>query len=59
MTTAKLYLAQGAMGKSDTKISELCQELAITRQTLYRYLDPQGQLRSDARKLIAQKATKS
>lgn len=55
MTPAKLYLAQGAMEKPDTKISELCQELGITRQTLYRHLAPKGQLRPDAHKLIAQK----
>ena len=55
MTPTKLYLAQGAMEKPDTKISELCKELGITRQTLYRHVDPKGQLRDDAHKLIAQK----
>ncbi len=29
MTSTKFYLAQGAMEKSDTKISELCKELEI------------------------------
>ncbi|BBB57278.1 transposase [Candidatus Megaera polyxenophila] len=55
MTPTKLYLAQGAMGKPNTKISELCKELGITRQTLYRHVDPNGELRGDAHKLIAQK----
>jgi DNA invertase Pin-like site-specific DNA recombinase len=55
MTPTKLYLAQGAMGKANTKISELCKELGITRQTLYRHVDPNGELRADAHKLIAQK----
>jgi DNA invertase Pin-like site-specific DNA recombinase len=55
MTPTKLYLAQGAMEKPDTKISELCKELGITRQTLYRHIAPKGQLRNDAHKLIAQK----
>lgn len=55
MTPTKLYLAQGAMGKANTKISELCKELGITRQTLYRHVDPNGELRGDAHKLIAQK----
>ena len=55
MTTTKLQLAQGAMGNSETKISELCKELGITRQTLYRHVDPKGQLGADAHKLIAQK----
>lgn len=52
MTPTKVFLAQGALEKPDTKISELCKELGITRQTLYRYLSPTGQFREDARKLI-------
>ncbi|MDX2050056.1 MAG: recombinase family protein [Rickettsiaceae bacterium] len=55
MTPTKLQLAQGAMDKRETNISELCKELGITRQTLYRHVDPKGQLRADAHKLIAQK----
>ena len=55
MTTTKIYLAQGAMEKPDTKIAELCKELGITRQTLYRHVSPKGELRSDAHKLMAQK----
>jgi len=55
MTATKLHIAQSAMEKPNTKISELCEELGITRQTLYRHLDPKGQLRADAHKLIAQK----
>lgn len=34
MTAAKLRLAQAAMGKPETKIASLCQELGIKRQTL-------------------------
>jgi DNA invertase Pin-like site-specific DNA recombinase len=34
MTPAKLRLATASMGQPDTKISELCAELGITRQTL-------------------------
>jgi len=55
MTSTKLQLAQAAMKESETKISDLCKELGITRQTLYRHVDPKGELRSDAYKLIAQK----
>jgi DNA invertase Pin-like site-specific DNA recombinase len=54
MTPAKLRLAQGAMGKDDTKISELCKELGITRQTLYRHVSPKGEIRPDGHKLIAE-----
>ena len=55
MTPAKLYLAQAAMEKPETKITELCKELGITSQTLYRHMDPQGQLRPHAHKLIGSK----
>ena len=54
MTPAKLRLATASMGgQSDTKISELCTELGITRQTLYRHLSPTGELRPDGLKLLA------
>lgn len=53
MTAAKLRLAMAAMGKPETKVTSLCKELAITRQTLYRHVDPQGKLRPDGEKLIA------
>ena len=52
MTPAKLRLAMAAMGKPETKIGALCTELGITRQTLYRHVDPQGNLRADGEKLL-------
>lgn len=52
MTPAKLRLALASMGKSETKISALCQELGITRQTLYRHVSPNGELRPDGEKLL-------
>jgi DNA invertase Pin-like site-specific DNA recombinase len=52
MTTAKLRLAQVAMENKETKISELCRELGITRQTLYRHVSPDGTLRNDGKKLL-------
>jgi len=55
ITAAKLRLAQAAMEQPDTKVAELCHELGITRQTLYRHIDPQGALRPDADKLLAQR----
>src|SRR3954463_14879788 len=42
MTVAKLRLAMAAMGKPETKIGALCQELGVTRQTLYRHVAPDG-----------------
>ena len=52
MTPAKLRLAQAAMGKPETKVAELCAELGITRQTLYRFVGPKGELRSDGQRLL-------
>lgn len=55
MTPAKLRLAQAAMGKPETKVGDLCAELGITRQTLYRFVGPKGALRTDAEKLLARR----
>ena len=55
MTAAKLRLAQAAMGKPETRISDLCAELGVTRQTLYRHVAPEGALRPDGTKLLARK----
>jgi DNA invertase Pin-like site-specific DNA recombinase len=52
MTAAKLRTAQAAMGKPETKIADLCAELGIARQTLYRHVDPRGELRPDGIRLI-------
>ena len=52
MTTAKLRLAQAAMGQPGTKVGELCVELGVSRQTLYRHMDPRGTLRTDGEKLL-------
>lgn len=52
MTAAKLRLAMAAMGKPETKVGDLCQELGITRQTLYRHVSPKGELRPDGSKLL-------
>lgn len=56
MTPAKLRYAQAAMGKTDTKVGELCKELSISRQTLYRHVSPQGELRGDGLKLLEQRS---
>lgn len=54
MTAAKLRLAMATMGQKETKISALCEELNITKQTLYRHVSPKGELREDGKKLLAQ-----
>lgn len=52
MTAAKLRLAMAAMGNVETKIGALCEELGITKQTLYRHVAPNGELRIDGEKLL-------
>jgi len=58
MTPAKLRLAQAAMGKPETKVAELCAELGITRQTLYRFVGPKGELRNDGQRLLDRRKAK-
>ena len=54
MTPAKVRLAAASMGQPGTNVGELCKELGVTRQTLYRHVSPTGQLREDGVKLLAQ-----
>lgn len=53
MTPAKVRLAMAAMGQKETKVGDLCKELGITRQTLYRHVSPLGALRPDGAKLLS------
>ncbi len=52
MTAAKVRLAMGAMGKPETNVGDLCRELKVSRQTLYRHVDPNGSVRKDGQKLL-------
>lgn len=52
MTPAKLRLAQAAMGQPGTVVGDLCDELQITRQTLYRHVSPSGELRPDGNRVL-------
>ena len=52
MTAAKVRFAMAAMGKSETRIGDLCRELGVSRQTLYRHVGPNGSLRNDGEKLL-------
>ncbi len=52
MTPAKVRLAMAAMGHKETNVSSLCEELGVTRQTLYRHVSPKGELRPDGEKLL-------
>lgn len=52
MTPAKVRLAMAAMRNQETVVSDLCKELGITRQTLYRYVSPSGELRETGMELM-------
>ena len=52
MTPAKLRLAMASMGRPGTKVNDLCKELGITRQTLYRHVSPTGELRPSGERLL-------
>jgi DNA invertase Pin-like site-specific DNA recombinase len=52
LSKAQVRLAQAAMRHRDTKVSALCEELGITRVTLYRYVSPNGELREHGRKVL-------
>lgn len=41
------------MCQPDTTVGDLCKELGITRQTLYRHVSPTGELRADGQKPLA------
>jgi DNA invertase Pin-like site-specific DNA recombinase len=58
MTVPKLRLAQAAMAKRGTRVGDLCKELDLTRQTLYRFVSPKGTLRPDGHKLLRRKGKK-
>lgn len=53
MTPAKVRLAAASMGQPGTNVKDLCKELGITRQTLYRHVSPTGELRDDGHKILA------
>jgi hypothetical protein len=52
MTAPKVRLAMAAMGQKETKVADLCAELGITRQTLYRHVAPDGTPRKDGLKVV-------
>ncbi|TIH32269.1 recombinase family protein [Subtercola vilae] len=59
MTAAKVRLAMSVMGQKETHVGQLCKELGITRQTLYRHVSPTGELRPDGAKLLSNKKSQA
>jgi len=52
LTKNQVHLAEASMKKKDTNVSELCRELNISRQTLYRYIGPNGELRENGKQVL-------
>ena len=53
LTKAQVRMAQAAMASRDTSVSELCKELGVTPVTLYRYVDPNGNLREHGKRVLS------
>lgn len=53
LSKAQVRMAQAAMANRDTSVSELCKELGVKPVTLYRYVDPNGNLRDYGRRVLA------
>jgi len=53
--TERGWVNVGGGGKSDTKVSELCKELGMCRQTLYRHVSPDDEARPDGMRVFARK----
>jgi len=52
LSKSQIRLAQASMAVRDTKVSELCKEIGVTRATLYRYICPQGKIRPHGQKVL-------
>ncbi len=53
LSKSKVRRAQAAIGKPETVVSDLCDELGVTRSTLYRYVGPDGELRPQGEQVIS------
>ena len=53
LTKAQVRLAQAAMANRDTSVADLASELGIKPVTLYRYVGPNGELRSHGKEVLA------
>lgn len=52
LTKAQVRLAQAAMSNRDTSVADLCSELGVKPVTLYRYVDPNGNLREYGQRVL-------
>ena len=51
-TKAQVRMAQAAMAKRDTSVSERCKELDVKPVILYRYIDSQGNLKNNGKRVL-------
>ena len=54
LSKSQVRLAQASMRSSNTNASELCRELGVSRQTLYRYVGPGGELRGYGKQVLGE-----
>lgn len=59
MTPEKIRLLQKAMGKREKFVVDFAADIGISKATAYRYVGPDGELRSDAKRLLAMKGKAS
>jgi DNA invertase Pin-like site-specific DNA recombinase len=52
LTKSQLRMVQVVMKSRETSVVDLCQELNITRSTLYRHVSPNGDIRERGKKLL-------
>ncbi|NHB98609.1 recombinase family protein [Photorhabdus stackebrandtii] len=52
LTKSQVRLAQASMKSRDCSVSELCEELGISRQAIYKYVGPDGELREHGKRVL-------
>ncbi|CAQ86504.1 MULTISPECIES: recombinase family protein [Photorhabdus] len=52
LTKSQVRLAQVSMKSRGCSVSELCEELGISRQALYKYVGPDGELREHGKRVL-------
>lgn len=58
LTPSKLRQAQAAMKSRETNVSELCEELGVSRTTIYAHVTPQGEFTARGQALLKGKGGK-
>jgi len=53
LSKIQVRMAQAAMASRDTSVADLCKELGVKPVTLYRYVDPNGNLRDYGKRVLS------